>query len=597
MTLPLLRALTFGLLLAGPLLSRADAPSGVPEIMPVDQLRPGMHGLTYTVLKGNEIVPLQTEVLGVARNSQGPGLDLIICRLIDEKTQITGAVHGMSGSPLYINGKLVGALSERIAAFEKDGQCGFTPIADMLKVENLIRPSMKQAQSQSDSVPMINFTALLPHGIGTSSGPTQSALAVPLSVCGVQSDVFTHWLDRCGLGGSMVTVPGGGSIDASETQTIKEVGDIRPGSPLAAVFMSGDICVTGTGTCTWRDGNHVLGFGHPMFGFGASELPMAGAQVVTTVPSFESPYKLTNTGPIIGTIFQDRISAIAGIVGSAPPLATYLIERTHEGDRLPDLKGTFAPHPVLTPMLIGTAMESALSHTLEKSRTLSVHMTGELTFANHAPLKLDGIFSGEDNTLPDLLADTLAPLEKLFGQTNEHVVAQNLHVSFDTQDRMKTWSVESVHTDSREVEANGQINVTVELREEYGARTSQTFAVNLPENIKSGTISIRVGGASELNEKGMDRDMDNAQTVDEMIQIFNSRRLQDRLYVQAVSAASGEVVANREMPALPGSVRSVMEGDNSSLASVSLPEQVWLEKSAQLPGVVHGKQEVQVAVR
>ncbi len=418
---------------------------------------------------------------------------------------------------------------------------------------------------------MINFTALLPHDMTPGAGSGASALAVPLSVCGLSSDLFAHWLNRCGMGSSMISVPGGGSIDASDTATIKAVNDIRPGSPLAAVFMSGDICVTGTGTCTWRNGDHVLGFGHPMFGFGASQLPMAGAQVVTTVPSFESPYKLTNTGPILGTIYQDRVSAIAGVIGNAPPLATYLIERTHEGDRLPDLKGSFAPHPLLTPMLIGTAMESALSHTLEKSRSLSVHMTGELTFAHHAPLKLDGIFSGEDNTLPDLLADTLAPLEKLFGQTDERIVAQNLHVSFDTQDRMQTWSVESVHTDSRDVEASGQIQVTVELREQYGSHTFQTFAVKLPENVRSGTVSIRVGGASELNEKGMSRQMDNARTVDEMITIFNPAGCRTRLYVQAVSASAGEVVENHEMPALPASVRSVMEGDNSSVASVALP--------------------------
>ena len=568
-----------------------------PAIMPVSQIRPGMHGLTYTVLSGNEIVPLETEILGVAKNSSGPGLDLIIGRLIDKRTELTGAVHGMSGSPLYVDGKLVGALSERIASFEKDGQCGFTPIANMLKVESLLHPPINQAQSQPESIPLMNFTALLPHSAALDSGPAASALTVPLSVCGVNSEIFTRWLNRCGLGSMLVTVPGGGSIDATDTQAIREAGDIRPGSPLAAVFMSGDVSVTGTGTCTWRQGDNILGFGHPMFGFGASTLPMAGAQVVTTVPSFDSPYKLTNTGPIIGTIFQDRITAVAGVIGKPPPLATYLIERTHEGEKLPDLKGTFAPHPLLTPMLIGTAMESALSHSVENSRALSVHMTGELTFANHPPLKLDGIFSGEDSTLPDLLADTLQPLEKLFGQTDEHIVAQNLHVKFDTEERMKTWSVESVHTNTREVEPNGRIEVTVELREEFGAHTSQTFAVNLPDNVKSGTISIRVGGASELNEKGITRDMDNAQNVDEMIQVFNARRLQDRVYVQAVSAASGEVVDNHEMPALPSSVRSVMEDSNSSVASVQLPEQVWLEMSAQLPGVVHGQQEVQVAVR
>ena len=589
-----LRFFTIGLAISVLPLRAADN-STSPAILPVDQLRPGMQGITYTVLSGNEIVPLKTEVLGVARNSQGPGLDLIVCRLIDDKTTVSGAVHGMSGSPLYINGKLVGALSERIASFEKDGQCGFTPIADMMKVEDLARPAPVQAETES--IPFMNFTAVLPHSADAGSGAGMSALAVPLSVCGVSSGIFDKWLSHCGLGSMLMTVPGGGSIDLSDVQAVKAAADIRPGSPLAAVFMSGDISVTGTGTCTWRDGDRVLGFGHPMFGFGTSQLPMAGAQVVTTVPSFDSPYKLTNTGPVIGTIVQDRISAIAGVLGARPPLATYLIERTHEGERLPDLKGTFAPHPLLTPMLIGTAMESALSHSLEKSRTLSVHMTGELTFANHAPLKLDGIFSGEDSTLPDLLADTLEPLEKLFGQTNEHLVATNLHVSFNSQERMKNWTVESVHTDSREVEPNGKIRVTVELREEYGARTAQTFTMALPENVKSGNVSIRVGGASELNDKSLSRGIDNAQSVDEMITVFNSRRLQDRLYVQAVSSASGEVVENQEMPALPGSVRSVMEGSNSSVASVPLPEQVWLEESAQLPGVVRGHQEVQVAIR
>jgi len=491
--------LLIGASLAALPLRAADVPPALPEILPVDQIRPGMHGLTYTVMKGNEIVPLQTEILGVAKNFEGPGLDLIIGRLIDEKTQLTGAVHGMSGSPLYIDGKLVGALSQRIATFEKDGHCGFTPIADMLKVADLVRPAT-QARQQSESLPLMNFTSLLPKGLG-GSGPGFSALAVPLSVSGVRSDIFTQWLNRCGLGGEMLlTVPGGGSMDAAGAGAIKSAMDIKAGSPLAAVFMSGDISIAGTGTCTWRKGDRILAFGHPMFGFGDSELPMAGAEIVTTIPSYETPYKLSNTGPIIGTIYQDRVSAIAGVMGQVPPLAAYLIERTHEGEKLPGLKGTFAPHPLLTPLLVGTAMQSALSQSLEMARTLSVHMTGELTFANHPALKLDGIFSGEENTLPDLMASTLQPLQKLFTLRDDHLVAQNLHVSFDTQERMKNWKVESIHTDAREIEPNGQIHLTVELREEYGARTSQTFALSLPENIKSGTVSIRVGGSAELDD-------------------------------------------------------------------------------------------------
>jgi hypothetical protein len=334
-----------------------------------------------------------------------------------------------------------------------------------------------------------------------------------------------------------------------------------------------------------------------MFQFGDSALPMAGAEVVTTVPSYETPYKMTNTGKIVGTIYQDRVSAIAGVLGDMPPLATYEIDRTHEGESLPALKGWFAPHPVLTPMLIGAALNSALSNSLQMARTLSVHMTGEIDFAGHAPLKLDGIFSGEDDTLPDLLMDTLTPLQKLFSQTDEHLTAQSLHVSFATEERMKNWTIESVRTDEREVPPGGPVHVTVELREEYGARTAQSFTVTLPESVKSGTVAIRVGGSTELNNDRLNRGIQNARTVDEMIALYNQRRLQDSVYVQAVSNAAGDVVRDQEMPALPGSVRRVMEQGNSSPASIPLPEQVWLEMSAQLPGVVHGRQEVSVAVK
>ncbi|HUB67005.1 MAG TPA: sporulation protein SpoOM [Candidatus Methylacidiphilales bacterium] len=554
-----------------------------------------MHGLTYTVLKGNDIVPLQTEIVGVAKNALGPGLDLIIGRLVDEKTKLTGAVHGMSGSPLYVEGKLVGALSLRIATFEKDGQCGFTPIADMMKVEKLVRPG-PQVQEQPEPVPLMNFTSILPRNVN-SSEPGFSALAVPLSVSGIRSDIFSRLLDHFGLSNSLfVTVPGGGEVDPTSAGTASQAMEIKPGSPLAAVLMSGDINIAATGTCTWRDGNRILGFGHPMFGFGNSELPMAGAEVVTTVPSYETPYKMTNTGAIVGTIYQDRVTAIAGTLGDLPPLATYVIDRTHDGEKLPELRGTFAPHPVLTPMLVGAALNSALSNSLQMARTFSVQMSGELEFAGHPALKLDGIFSGEEETMPDMLASTLTPLEKLFTQTDEHLMAKSLHVSFDTQERMKNWTIESIHTDEREVEPNGQIHVTVDLREEYGARTSQSFALALPENIKSGTVAIRVGGAAELNDGRLTRDIENARTVDEMINLYNQRRMQDRVYVQAVSAAEGEVVRDHEMPALPDSVRSVMEGSNSSQTSVSLPEQVWMELSAQLPGVVHGSQEVSVMV-
>ncbi|MDD2676594.1 MAG: SpoIVB peptidase S55 domain-containing protein, partial [Methylacidiphilaceae bacterium] len=204
----------------------ARLPASVPQepIFPKSQLRPGMHGLTYTVLQGQKIEPLQTEILGIAKDYVGPGLDLIIAKLIDAKTATIGAVHGMSGSPLYVDGKLVGALSRRIASFEKDGHCGFTPIEDMLRVEQ--EPSSHPARPLP--------TQLREAWHWAEPRPLRGAmlradyLGVPLSVGGLNPQVAARFLEALGLrgtpvlavpGGGTVTIPGGGST-------------LEPGAPL-----------------------------------------------------------------------------------------------------------------------------------------------------------------------------------------------------------------------------------------------------------------------------------------------------------------------------------------------------------------------------
>jgi hypothetical protein len=573
------------------------------ETMPVSALKPGMKGVTYTVLQGNKIEEIQTEILGVAKNGLGPGLDLIIGKLVDPKTALTGAVHGMSGSPLYIDGKLVGALSRRIMIFEKDGQCGFTPIADMLKVgEKLDEPrktslsafANKTAPSRIPAEADRSLASVRAFFPGQSDGVRVDYFATPLSVTGVNPQVWQRLAVEMGMDSRrFFAVPGGGKAENAKNAALGP-DSLVPGQPVAAVFMTGSVNIAGTGTLTWREGNKVLAFGHPMFGFGELEFPMATAEIITTVPSYLMPFKMSNTAQIVGTITQDRSSAIAGTVGPVPKMASYRVERTSNGKPRPVLSGEFVTHPLLSPMLVGAALESGILEHDDISRTFTLRVSGELKLAGHEPLKLGGVYAGEDIDILLALMQILRPVMTVYAQSYEVLRAESLVFKLEIDDKPKLWTIESVRADRSKCEPGDTVGITVELNPLYGERTREHFAVKLPENLKSGRFTVRVSGANSLNSAAWQRGLEAAKNVDEMIRRLNDKRPQDRLYVQVLTSAPGAVVADRDMPSLPPSVRGVMQGGNQSPDGTYLNEKVWLETDKTLPGAVNGRQEVEL---
>lgn len=569
-------------------------PAHAVETMPVSELKPGMHGITYTVLQGTKIEPIETEVIGVVHNHLGAGMDLIICKLVDPKTALTEAVHGMSGSPLYIDGKLVGALSRRITLFEKDGQCGFTPIADMLKVgEKIDGPSYAGFRRNDSTESKATLAAVQKFFPGQESGVKLESYTMPLAVSGVDPVVWQKVAVAMGMDGNQfLAVPGGG-----QTKVGLGPETLVPGAPVAAVMMTGPVSMAGTGTLTWREGNRIVAFGHPMFGEGETEFPMASAEIVTTLPSYYYPFKMSNTGPIIGTITQDRSSAIAGVVGPIPKLASYRVERTSNGKPRPVLAGEFMPHPLLSPMLIAGAFEGGLTDNDDISRTFWLHVTGELRFVGHKSLKLDGVYSGEDTDLVASLLQILRPVTMLYRQPYERLRAESLSVKLDVTDKPKVLQIASVHADRSTCKPGDTIGLSVELIPLYGERSWEHLTVKLPDNLKSGTVGIRVSSADSLNEKTLQRDFDATRNVEEMISLLNRRRMQDQLFVQVFTRTPGVVVADRELPSLPPTVREVMQGGNQSPGASPLNEQIWTETSKPLPGVVNGQEQVEVEVK
>ncbi|WP_018290978.1 SpoIVB peptidase S55 domain-containing protein [Verrucomicrobium sp. 3C] len=567
-------------------------PSAVPQesIFPKNQLRPGMHGLTYTVLQGNKIEPLQTEILGIAKDFVGPGLDLIIAKLVDAKTATTGAVHGMSGSPLYVEGKLVGALSRRIASFEKDGHCGFTPIEDMLRVEQeppsdpRTRPSPIQLRDAWHwAAPRPLRGALL----------RADYLGIPLSVGGLNPRVVGQFLEALGLRGTPVlSVPGGG------TTTIAGGGSaLEPGAPLAAVMMTGDINISGTGTLTWRSGNRVLAFGHPMFGFGKSTLPMAAAEVVTTVPSYETPYKLTNVGRVVGTILEDRLSAIGGEVGQMPKLASYRIERFHRGRPLPTLQGEFISHPLLTPFLVELAMGQIFSATDSFGRTFTLSIDGLVHFRNLPSLHLKGIYSGEDGDLASAILEMVQPLQLLFQQPWSEPIVESLELKTASTEVEENWAIERASVDNARCNPGSTIWIHLLLQERHGRRISRRVPLLLPRGLQGQPVTIRISSGHALDTRALLRKVPSAESPEELIALLNEQRPNNVLYVQAVTESSGLVSEAADLPALPPTIRAALSPATSSKKEETWNDLVWSEATLTIDGVVSGEQLLRIDVR
>src|SRR5471032_3329457 len=246
------------------------APPLAPGMIALDDLKPGQRGEVWTVFQGTEPEPFGVEVTGVVRNALGPGKSLILCQLTDPRVQNMGAVAGMSGSPLYIDGKLAGALSYQIQRFETVRYAGFTPAADLAEVQAKSTPEL-HAEPITLATPDSTYRALQPAFTLSGLSPAVAELFAP----------------RFAAVGLSATALGGSSTFSGDTQNpkIENSAPLRPGAAVSVALVTGDITLAGTGTVSSVTGNHLTAFGHPMLSLGEVELPMCAAEIVTILPS------------------------------------------------------------------------------------------------------------------------------------------------------------------------------------------------------------------------------------------------------------------------------------------------------------------------
>lgn len=557
------------------------------EVFHVSEIKPGLHGKTRTVMQGTKIIELDTEILGVQKDGIAPGRDLIIGKLVDVQTALTGAVHGMSGSPLYIGEKLVGALSRRIGVFEKDGHCGFTPIEDMLDVAN--RPASVEEKANVALSPM-RFGPMF-----AKAGSTPSSLfSIPMTITGWREEWKPLFEKLFGYNTSWLPVAGGGGGVEKEASAYP----LEPGSPLAAVMISGDVTVAGTGTLTWMNGNRIAGFGHPMNGLGDVNVPFASAEIITVVPSYLMPYKLSNTGRMAGTMQQDRLSAVAGVLGPLPRMASYEIHRTHGKETRPTWRGSFVPDPNMAPGLITMLFLSALNDGQDASENFTVTLSGQVQFKDLPPLNIYAVYSGTQAQRLDAITEQVTLLNQLYEVFPRQLNVESLSLDIKTLEEASVWKLQNVLPSQKTWRPGETVKLSLTLRNLKGEEREVVQEIKLPEEIKEGCVMLRVSSGREMIQREFEKiNTEGNPKPKEVIDVINRNYSREALYLQVVTDTQGYAVYSKEQMLLPLSVLSVLQRGGEKSYLTAMNEKIWDSFPINCPGVVLGEKIVELEVK
>ncbi|HTH26400.1 MAG TPA: SpoIVB peptidase S55 domain-containing protein [Vicinamibacterales bacterium] len=561
----------------------AAAPVAQTTYLPLDQVRPGMIGVGRTVFSGTKLEDFKVEVLGVMRNVIGPKRNLILARLEGGPLAKTGVIAGMSGSPVYVDGKLMGAVSYSLGQFSTEPIAGITPIDEMIdatmmagaaRVTRPVAMSMYPtprelleiwARDLGRSKPFVEDAsqALVLSGVSSDLSRMSAMLrpiAVPMIASGFDAAVFDSISPALSAAGfvpmSSPQSPGAG-ISAANTRPL------QPGDAVGVGLLTGDFELGATGTVTHVDGDRVYAFGHPLYNLGPTQFPMTRAEVQVVLPSLMASSKLASFGEVVGTVQQDRATAIAGRLGPAPSMIPVTI--TLNSDRGPSRTFNFGVVRdfTFTPLLTYLSVANVLTSYERGAGPASFAIRGSASIRSEGDLVFEDIFSG-DQPAGGASAYIAGPLTALLKNSGETVDVEKIVLTIDASEQQRSARIERVWLDTTRPRAGQDAIVNVALRSARGQEIIRQVPIQIPANL-TGSLQLTVADAARttLDDRRDTRGAD-LQRVSQMMRAFNRARRNNRLYVRLTSPDSGAIVNGEPMAGLPPSVLAVMESDRNS---------------------------------
>ncbi len=552
-----------------------------PRLFPLEDLRPGMKGTARTVFAGTEAQEFGVEILGVLPGFPGPRQSSIIAKLSGSNVEKTGVFAGMSGSPVYIDNRLVGAIAFSFP-FSKEPIAGITPIQQMIDIFEkgstiqTQRPKEPRAVSFAQLAstewkatlpkPAVASTSLIaPVSEGSRlmplMGQQMTPIATPVVFGGISQESLAMFAPQLMANGLLPVSGAGGSAAITPLEKATEK-TLTPGTSVSVQLVRGDYSIAAAGTVTFRDGDRIYAFGHPFLSLGASDMPMSETAVVTVVANVNNSFKLSIPGAMMGSISQDRASGVFGQLGQAPKMIPVKINLHTSRDRSETYSYEIANDSFLTPLLLNITVFNTITSSERALGDSTITIKGAINVKGQEPIEVDRRFSASNS--PILAAGSVAgPISSLLGSGFDDVQIEGVTLDISSADTKYAGTLERIALSKTEARRGEKIEIQAYVRTESGKQFVQRIPVQIPEDATPGQLLVFVGDGGALQE-GSAAKAFVPQDLGQLVKAINKVKKSDRLYVKLFRITPGAVIGTNELPNLPPSVVATLNSDRNS---------------------------------
>jgi hypothetical protein len=552
--------------------------------MPLDQVRAGMKGYGMSVFQGSKPERFEVEVLGTLEGMPNPKQSLVIARLSGPLVDRTGVFAGMSGSPVYIDGKLVGAVAYAFP-FAKEPIAGITPIKYMIDVfeqgqrEEQPRSSQsisfktligQSANTSFDSVPAVPSAQLGARAASNIAltpyvGQTIIPIATPVTFSGISQnvlDLFAGDLRKIGI--QPIAGVGGGASRGPMVPSDENT--LAAGSSVSVQLVRGDFTIDAAGTVTYRNGERIYAFGHPFLSSGATSWPMSESSIVTVVPNLNNSFKLSAAGNLVGSINQDRATGVYGQLGDKPRLVPVHLTVHTSRNKTETYSFEIVSDPFLTPLLTRITMFSAIAATERQVGSQTLKLAGRIAINGQPDILLDNSFASPTGAGLFAVNAVAQPLAVLLNSGFNAVDLRAIELEVTSTDSRSTGSLNRLGIDKTDVHRGESIEMQAFARNDNGSEFVERIALVIPADAPIGPLAITVGDGASLNQA--DRALPSAdfapRDLSQLVKAINKLKRNNRLYVRMVRPGTGAIVNNEEMPVLPPSMLATLGSSRTS---------------------------------
>ena len=576
----------------------AEAPparpkSGKVEIMPLSEVKQGMKGTAWTVFQGTEPEAVPVEIVGISKNMWGPRQDIILGKM-GGKAARTNVAKGMSGSPVYINGKLIGAVSLGLSQFSPDAICGITPIELMLEINGSDQSRPAAARTPGKAVSLDPLESLVP-------------IESPLVFSGINGDTLRDFSSVFQQMGVRAVQGSGGVLTNGSKPVAGWEHALNPGDSVATVLVDGDMGISAFGTVTYNDGKRVLAFGHPLFNLGPVDMPLAKSEVVLTLASQFQPSKMANATEIVGALRQDRHSGIMGELGATSPMIPVTLKvRSLDAKEAvlseKDFHFNVFVHQKWTPTLMMLTLYNSISNLNDFADETTYRLNGKVEMNGPRNIGLATMQATGDMPMPAPMALAVwlgDKFNRLYLNNVNTPDVKGVSLSLDLLPERRVAAIETGWVANPEVQAGDDLPVKVSVRPYRGEAIQREVIVKIPAGLAKGDHRILLSDADTLNRMQNAAGFQNRFIdVPQAVSLLNQERTNNRLYVSLVKASPTAYYDDKTMPSMPSSVLNVIQaGRGSNRAMLTTPETASEQTSIPFDYMVTGSYSLRIHVK